>query len=313
MQTPLRHIATSEILTPEAKSFLVEVGQLKPLSAKDEHDLAQKLKTLDPESPDAQRLAEILFKANLRWALNLTYTSSRLDFMTRFAYASIGLWRAIWKYDPDKEIDGKPVRISTYATYWIRQAMQRGADDEEHLIRIPSHVHDCYKFICRQIRAYYKTFGVEPTVEQLADYSGLSADKIISVQQCMQRTVSLDGDRILANNNPDFRAQKARFFDTTPVPSTEETCIDLEEQTQIRLFLQDVIAFVEAEVPLYAAVLRVHFSIDDHTYTLREFSDTATRLDLSPRKAKALYNEAIAWVASHRSALQALAVQQGVL
>lgn len=206
-------------LPPEAKQLLATMTEIPLLSRDEEHAVAVKLKAArthlaelhawvnDPDMPPEteafyhQRISETeaaitehsnhLFYANIRWVLKLANTTSRLEFMERFQWASIGLWRAIKLYDPDLEVDGKSIRISTYATYWIRQAMQRGADQDERLIRLPVHANDILKLLNRTRTRFIQEKGYDPSITELCDAAMVDYEKVQPMLHMAEHPLSL--------------------------------------------------------------------------------------------------------------------------
>lgn len=138
-----------------------------------------------------ESLTLLLFRANIKWALALVNKINRLEFDDRFQFACIGLFKAIQKYDPDRIVDGKNIRISTYATYWIRQSMQRGADRQERSIRIPSHVQEIVRTLGKKREAFYAMHNREPTEQELCSFAHVPLHVITDVQR-IEVPLSLD-------------------------------------------------------------------------------------------------------------------------
>ena len=157
----------------------------------DEHNLYA-IQRLDAQK-NYDTIAHRLFCANIRWVLKLVNRSNRLEFMDRFQWAALGLWHAIQMYNPDYLVDGRPVRLSTYATYWIRQRMQRGADSDERLIRLPAHANDILKGLTLSRVKFTEEFGRPPDdLSELCNYAGLKESQIAGLIAIAEFPLSLD-------------------------------------------------------------------------------------------------------------------------
>jgi len=268
-----------------------------------------------------EALAFDLFRANLRWAIKLTYTSTRLEFMDRFTYASIGLWHAIERYDPDRLSHGKPIRISTFSTYDIRKAMPRGADNEECLIRLPAHVHDECKRIRRHRAAYIRVYGSEPSVDELAAACNVSKAHIQFVESVSRTPISLYSGYGGAGGE----GRQGNLDDIIASPSNlEEEVIERDMRTYraacVRAALERMenYTILRGNLPYkpykrYVDVLRLRYRIGEqgargNEPEERTLEQVGRLLDgtVTRERSRVMHGDAIEWLRTHDSDLRAV-------
>ena len=165
------------------KLYLREIGQYNILTAEEEKKLAI-LKANGDENARNK-----LVEHNLRLVVSIakSLVGCGLSFSDLIQLGNEGLITAARKFDADKGC-----RFSTYATWWIKQAMKRGIADQSRTIRIPVHVHELILKIKKQTAIYSSThFGICPTDEMLAEMLDTTVEKITSAKQCMEEVVSL--------------------------------------------------------------------------------------------------------------------------
>lgn len=216
---PLFRGSDHEDISSESESILDRLAKMPLLSAEDELVLVRKLKRERDnitmfERAEAgaytqkaretyqkarvaahQRYTDIatqLWNANIRLALQFAHRSKRMAFMDRFQWAALGLWRAINLYDPEIEVNGKPVRISTYAGYWIIQHMQRGADAGQSLIRLPESARKLARRLRETQQQYFENHGVELTLREVCDHIGVDYDRALPALNVSSGVLSLD-------------------------------------------------------------------------------------------------------------------------
>jgi RNA polymerase primary sigma factor len=188
--------------------YLKEIGRIPLLSAADEVELAQQVEAgllaahrlaegdvQEPLRRDLEivevegRLAkQRLVEANLRLVVSLAkrYTGRGLLFLDLIQEGNLGLIRAVEKFDYTKGY-----KFSTYATWWIRQAITRAIADQARTIRIPVHVVENVNKLIRVQRQMLQALGREPTVDELADTLGITTDRVQELQALAQEPVSL--------------------------------------------------------------------------------------------------------------------------
>ncbi|MCL2110236.1 RNA polymerase sigma factor RpoD [Microgenomates group bacterium] len=165
------------------RMYLKEIGRVPLLTREEEITLAQRSEEGDPE---AKRK---LINSNLRLVVSIAkkYIGRGMSFLDLIQEGNKGLIRAIDKYDWTKGF-----KFSTYATWWIRQAITRAIADQARTIRIPVHMVETINNLMRTSRRMMQELGREPTQEELAEEMGLPVTKIREIQKISQNTVSLE-------------------------------------------------------------------------------------------------------------------------
>jgi len=165
------------------RMYLKEIGRVQLLSAKEEVDLAKKIEQGDEYSK--QRLAE----ANLRLVVSIArrYVGRGMLFLDLIQEGNMGLMKAVEKFD-----HSKGYKFSTYATWWIRQAITRAIADQARTIRIPVHMVETINKLIRVQRQLLQDFGREPTPEEIGAEMDISTDKVRDIMKIAQEPVSLE-------------------------------------------------------------------------------------------------------------------------
>jgi RNA polymerase primary sigma factor len=177
-QVELREIANDSI-----RLYLCEIGKVPLLTAKEEIDLARSIKKGDQTAK--QRLAE----ANLRLVVSIAkkYIGRGLSFLDLIQEGNIGLFRAVEKFDPNRGF-----KFSTYATWWIRQAITRAIADQARTIRIPVHMVETINKLTHAQRRLVQELGREPLIEELAAEMDMDIKKVRHIMKISQDIVSLE-------------------------------------------------------------------------------------------------------------------------
>ena len=252
------------------KMYLKEIGKVNLLSAEEEMDLAQRMSEGDEEAK--KKLAE----ANLRLVVSIAkrYVGRGMMFLDLIQEGNLGLIRAVDKFDYTKGY-----KFSTYATWWIRQAITRAIADQARTIRIPVHMVETINKLVRVSRQLVQELGREPTPEELAKGLNMSVEKVREIAKISQEPVSLETpigeeeDSHLGDFIPD---------DDAPAPSEAASYVLLKEQ------LVDVLKTL---TPREAKVLKLRFGlIDGRARTLEEVGKefNVTRERIRQIEAKAL-------------------------
>ncbi len=276
----LAEIQTSEeeidISVPEGigmddpvRMYLKEIGKVPLLNAQEEIELAEKMHGGDERAK--KRLAE----ANLRLVVSIAkrYVGRGMLFLDLIQEGNLGLIKAVEKFDYTKGY-----KFSTYATWWIRQAITRAIADQARTIRIPVHMVETINKLIRVSRQLLQEYGREPHVDEIAREMNMNEDRVREIMKIAQEPVSLETpigeeeDSILGDFIPDSDA---------PAPSEMAAFMLLKEQLMNVL---DTLTSREAKV------LRLRFGLDDgRARTLeevgREFKVTRERIRQIEAKA----------------------------
>lgn len=177
-QVELREIANDSI-----RLYLCEIGKVPLLTAKEEVDLARRIKKGD------QTAKKQLAEANLRLVVSIAkkYIGRGLSFLDLIQEGNIGLFRAVEKFDPDRGF-----KFSTYATWWIRQAITRAIADQARTIRIPVHMVETINKLTHAQRRLVQELGREPLIEELAAEMDMEEKKVRHILKISQDIVSLE-------------------------------------------------------------------------------------------------------------------------
>ena len=243
-------LAAEYSLDDPVRMYLKEIGQIKLLSAEEEVELAKRVSEGDQEAKNK------LTEANLRLVVSIAkkYSGRGLHILDLIQEGNTGLIRAVDKFDWTK---GN--KFSTYATWWIRQAITRAIADQARTIRVPVHMVEVINKATRCNRKLVQELGREPTVEEIAAELGLPVEKIIEANRTAADTLSLD----------------------TPVGDEEDTSIGsfVEDErtpgpadaTSNALLAEALKEILDTLTEREADVLRMRFGMyDGRTHTLEE-------------------------------------------
>ncbi len=172
-----------DMTTDSLQLFLKDIGKVRLLTAQEEVDLAKRIERGDLDAK--QKMVE----SNLRLVVSIAknYRNQGLPFLDLIQEGTLGLVRAAEKFDYRKGF-----KFSTYATWWIRQAIARALADKARTIRIPVHVVEKLNKIGRAERKLVTELGREPTPEEIADVTGIDPEEVDSIKRSAQAPVSLE-------------------------------------------------------------------------------------------------------------------------
>jgi RNA polymerase primary sigma factor len=172
-----------DMTTDSLQLFLKDIGKVRLLTAQEEVDLARRIERGDLDAK--QKMVE----SNLRLVVSIAknYRNQGLPFLDLIQEGTLGLVRAAEKFDYRKGF-----KFSTYATWWIRQAIARALADKARTIRIPVHVVEKLNKIGRAERKLVTELGREPTPEEIAEHTGIDPEEVESIKRSAQAPVSLE-------------------------------------------------------------------------------------------------------------------------
>ena len=256
-------------LEDPVRMYLKEIGKIPLLGMEDEVELAKKMELGDPEA--RKRLAE----SNLRLVVSIAkrYVGRGMQFLDLIQEGNLGLIKAVEKFDYTKGY-----KFSTYATWWIRQAITRAIADQARTIRIPVHMVETINRLVRAQRQLLQTLGREPSPEEVAKEMELPVERVREIMKISQDPVSLETP---IGEEEDSHLGDFIQDDQVTVPADAATFTLLHEQ------LMEVLdTLTERE----QKVLRLRFGLDDgRPRTLeevgREFNVTRERIRQIEAKA----------------------------
>ncbi len=257
-------------LSDPVRMYLREIGKVYLLTPEEEVDLAKRVEAGDPEAKNN------LVEANLRLVVSIAkkYIGRGMLFLDLIQEGNLGLIRAVEKFDYRKGY-----KFSTYATWWIRQAITRAIADQARTIRIPVHMVETINKLIRVSRQLVQRLGREPTAEEIAREMEIMPDKVEEIQRIAQEPVSLE-----TPIGEEEDSQLGDFLEDKDIPSPEEAAASQLLREQLEEMLDDL-SDREREV------LRLRFGLEDgHPYTLEEVGRRfgVTRERIRQIEAKAL-------------------------
>lgn len=252
------------------RMYLREIGKIPLLTYDQELDLAKKI--LEGNEDAKKKLTE----SNLRLVVSIAkkYIGRGMSFLDLIQEGNMGLIKAVEKFDYTKGY-----KFSTYATWWIRQAITRSIADQARTIRIPVHMVETINRLLRTSRHLLQQNGREPTPEELAAEMDMPVERVVEIQKIAQDPVSLETP--IGEENDSHLGDFIKD-DDTPSPQ------DAASETMLREQLNDI---MKTLTPREAKVLRLRFGLDDgKARTLEEVGKTfhVTRERIRQIEAKAL-------------------------
>jgi RNA polymerase primary sigma factor len=251
------------------RMYLKEIGKVPLLIAEQEQDLAKRMLEGDQEAKD------MLIEANLRLVVSIAkrYLGRGMQFLDLIQEGNLGLIKAVDKFDHSKGF-----KFSTYATWWIRQAITRAIADQARTIRIPVHMVETINRLVRVQRSLIQELGREPEVEEIAEEMGLPVEKVREIQKISQEPVSLE--------KPIGEEEDSHLGDFIP----DEDALSPADQVAYTLLKEQLLEAMSGLTPREEKVLRLRFGLDDgRQRTLeevgREFNVTRERIRQIEAKA----------------------------
>jgi RNA polymerase primary sigma factor len=245
-----REIDLLEISNDSVRMYLSEIGRVPLIDAKKEVELARRIRKGDASAK--QQLAE----ANLRLVVSIAkkYIGRGLSFLDLIQEGNIGLFRAVEKFDPERGF-----KFSTYATWWIRQAITRAIADQARTIRIPVHMVETINKLTHTQRRLVQELGREPTLEELAVEMEMDIKKVAHIQKISQDIISLE--------SPVGSEEDSKLGDFIE----DEEAVNPFEATNRQLRKENVHAMLEFLTPRERKIIEMRFGLKDGIgHTLEE-------------------------------------------
>ncbi len=260
-----------DVADDSVRLYLREIGKIPLLSAEEELNLAHRVVAGDKVAKD--KMAE----ANMRLVVSIAkrYVGRGLDLLDLIQEGNTGLLRAVEKFDPDKGF-----KFSTYATWWIRQAITRAIADQARTIRIPVHMVETINKLLRTQRRLTQELNREPTNEEIAEAMEIDVDKVEHIMKIKQDISSLDA----SIRDDDEDSVLADFIE-------DEDTISPEESATNQLLKEQVKGVLSALSEREQKIIKLRFGLEDgKQHTLEEVGQefSVTRERIRQIEAKAL-------------------------
>lgn len=257
-----REVDLLEISNDSVRMYLSEIGRVPLIDGRKEVELARRIRKGDAGAK--QQLAE----ANLRLVVSIAkkYIGRGLSFLDLIQEGNIGLFRAVEKFDPERGF-----KFSTYATWWIRQAITRAIADQARTIRIPVHMVETINKLTHTQRRLVQELGREPTVEELAVEMEMDIKKVRHIQKISQDIISLEA--------PVGSEEDSKLGDFIE----DEEAVNPFDATNRQLRKENVHAMLEYLTPRERKIIEMRFGLKDgigHTLEEvgKEFNVTRERI-----------------------------------
>ena len=251
------------------KMFLKEIGKIRLLTYEEENILAERMLKGDKEAKKQ------LIESNLRLVVSIAkkYIGRGMNFLDLIQEGNLGLIKAVDKFDQTKGY-----KFSTYATWWIRQAITRAIADQARTIRIPVHMVETINKLIKTSRHLLQTLGREPTPEEIATELEMPVEKVRDILKVSQEPISLE-----TPVGEEDESNLGNFIPDDEAPSPSEQAAD----TLLREHIEEV---MQTLTPREAKVLKLRFGLEDgRMRTLeevgREFDVTRERIRQIEAKA----------------------------
>ena len=261
-----------DVSDDSVRLYLREIGKIPLLSAEEEMELAHRVVQGDKKAKD--KMAE----ANMRLVVSIAkrYSGRGLDFLDLIQEGNTGLLRAVEKFDPDKGF-----KFSTYATWWIRQAITRAIADQARVIRIPVHMVETNKLL-RTKRRMTQELNREPTIEELSKELDMEPDKIEYVMKIKQDIHSLDAG--VGRDGDEEDSVLGDFIE-------DEDTATPEESASSQLLKEQVQGILSSLSDREQKIIKMRFGLENgKSHTLEEVGQefAVTRERIRQIEAKAL-------------------------
>jgi RNA polymerase sigma factor (sigma-70 family) len=282
--------------------YLAQIGKTPLLTAPEEVDLAKRIEAgvyaaallrtadagerritprrrreLDFIAADGRVAKDHMIRANLRLVVSAARKHSRrgLPFLDVIQEGNLGLIRAVEKFDYTKGF-----KFSTYAMWWIRQAIERGMAEQARTVRLPVHVSETISKLTRIDRELQRTLGRDPTAEEVAEEAGLPVARVIELRRLTRDSVSLD-----TQIGDDGETSLGDLIEDADV-------VEASDVAEFHALTDELRAVLDTLPPREATIIRLRFGLDDgHQYTLQEIAE---RIGLTRERVRQLEKHALA-------------------
>ncbi len=263
-------ITDNVALDDPVKLYLKEIGRVPLLSAEEEIELAIKINEGD------ERAKKRLTEANLRLVVSIAkrYVGRGMHFLDLIQEGNVGLIKAVEKFDYTKGF-----KFSTYATWWIRQAITRAIADQARTIRIPVHMVETINRLKKAHSRLLHENGYDPSEEQIAEYMGLSVERVREIMRVAQEPVSME-----TPIGPEEDSRLVDFIRDEDAPAPDDAALK-------SITNEDIDAVLHTLAPREEEVVRLRFGLrDGRCHTREEVGSqfNVTRERIRQIEAKAL-------------------------
>ena len=249
-------VLTSENVSTEdpVRVYLKEIGKIPLIDGDREKILAKRI--LEGSDEEKTAAKNELVEANLRLCVNIAkrYIGKGLPFLDLIQEGNIGLLKAVEKFDYTMGY-----KFSTYATCWIKQAINRAIADQGRTIRIPVHMVEAYNKVTRCSKQLLQELGREPTIDEVADRLGMEPSKVENIRKAAQTPISLE--------SPIGEEEDSHLGDFIPDSDTPSP----EDEAYRSLLKEEISSALRALSPREEHVLKLRYGLlDGRNYTLEE-------------------------------------------
>ncbi len=266
-----------EVADDSVKLYLREIGKIPLLSQEEEYELAQKI--IHGTEKEQKKAKDKMAESNMRLVVSIAkrYSGRGLDFLDLIQEGNTGLLRAVEKFDPDKGF-----KFSTYATWWIRQAITRAIADQARTIRIPVHMVETINKVMRMQRKLTQELNREPSTEELAKAMDMEPEKIEYVMKIKQDIASLDAS--VGRDGEDDDSSLGDFIE-------DEDRVSPEDSATTQLLKEQIASILQTLTDREQKIIKMRFGIGGgKSHTLEEVGAefSVTRERIRQIEAKAL-------------------------
>ena len=252
------------------KMFLKEIGKIRLLTYEEENILAEKMLKGDKEAKKQ------LIESNLRLVVSIAkkYIGRGMHFLDLIQEGNLGLIKAVDKFD-----QSKGYKFSTYATWWIRQAITRAIADQARTIRIPVHMVETINKLIRTSRHLLQTLGREPTPEEIAEELEMPVERVREVLKVAQEPISLE-----TPVGEEDESNLGNFIPDDEAPSPSEQAADVLLREHIEEVMQTL-------TPREAKVLKLRFGLQDGR--MRTLEEVGKEFDVTRERIRQIEAKAL--------------------